>query len=415
MRNVWLILRREYLERVRTKTFIISTLILPAFMLAITVLPSTFANMKTSRTKKLVLVVSAPEFGGLIRQELTERAKDIGSKYDLILELDTTERTRESLGQRVLNNELDGYLWATDDVIKENKSEFVGRDTADFIENASLGAAINVALMKRRLIQRGIPAQELSGLLQRVNIETVRLSSGTPQRQSGPAMFVAALAMVMMLYVTLLVYGQSVMRAVLEEKTSRIVEVILSSATSLELMAGKILGVGAVGLTQVLIWAIMAAVIAVPAVLSASLEGLNISWTALAYFPVFFVLGYLLYSALFAALGALVTSEQEAQNFTFFVMLPIVASVILMFFVMRQPSASASVLLSMVPFFAPILMYMRIVVQQPPLWEIALCILLLSATVYLLTVICARVYRVGVLMYGKRPTLPEIVRWARYA
>jgi ABC-2 type transport system permease protein len=415
MRNVWLILRREYLERVRTKTFIISTLILPAFMLAITVLPSTFANMKTSRTKKLVLVVSAPEFGGLIRQELTERAKDIGSKYDLILELDTTERTRESLGQRVLNNELDGYLWATDDVIKENKSEFVGRDTADFIENASLGAAINVALMKRRLIQRGIPAQELSGLLQRVNIETVRLSSGTPQRQSGPAMFVAALAMVMMLYVTLLVYGQSVMRTVLEEKTSRIVEVILSSATSLELMAGKILGVGAVGLTQVLIWAIMAAVIAVPAVLSASVEGVNISWTALAYFPIFFVLGYLLYSALFAALGALVTSEQEAQNFTFFVMLPIVASVILMFFVMRQPSASASVLLSMVPFFAPILMYMRIVVQQPPLWEIVLCIVLLSATVYLLTVICARVYRVGVLMYGKRPTLPEIVRWARYA
>jgi ABC-2 type transport system permease protein len=224
--------------------------------------------------------------------------------------------------------------------------------------------------------------------------------------------------MVMMLYMTLLIYGMSVMRSVLEEKTSRVMEVVLSSAKASELMAGKILGVGAVGLTQVAIWIVIAAGASAPALLAMAGvkdSGFHIEMRVLPAFAVFFVLGYMLYSTLFAALGAMVNSEQEAQQWQTFVTLPIVVPMVMMMFVIRQPNAPLSVWMSMVPFFAPILMYLRIVVQTPPWWQIALSIGLLIATIWGVIWMCSRIYRIGILMYGKKPTLPEIMKWVKYA
>ena len=207
------------------------------------------------------------------------------------------------------------------------------------------------------------------------------------------------------------------MRSVLEEKTSRVMEVVLSSATAGELMAGKILGVGAVGLTQIAVWVLIGLGATTPGLLAArnQLSDINLSPAALPAFAVFFVLGFLLYSALYAALGAMVNSEQEAQQWQFVVVMPIIIPVMLMTYVIRQPNAPLSVWMSLVPFFAPILMYVRVVVQPPPLWQIGVCIALMVLTVWGAVALCSRIYRVGILMYGKRPTLPEIVKWVRYA
>ncbi len=222
--------------------------------------------------------------------------------------------------------------------------------------------------------------------------------------------------MVMLLYMTVLFYGISVMRSVLEEKSSRVLEVLLSSATSTELMTGKLLGVGAVGLTQILVWAVMAGAIALPslAMQFASSE-LQIPPAVLAAFAVFFLMGYFLYSTIYAAIGAISTTEQEGQQLQFFIVIPLVVSVFMLLPVVQTPDAPAVVWMSMIPFFAPLLMYARIVVQTPPVWQIALSLFLLAATIAGILVLCARIYRIGILIYGKRLTLPEILKWMKYA
>jgi ABC-2 type transport system permease protein len=229
-------------------------------------------------------------------------------------------------------------------------------------------------------------------------------------------MFFAILIMVMLLYMAVIFYGVSVMRAVLEEKNSRVMEVLLSSATSTELMAGKLIGVGAVGLTQIGIWITMASVYALPALAaSASAGEIHIAPLTLVAFALFFLLGYLLYSSVYAAVGAVITSEQEGQQLQFIILLPLILAVFMMGPVMRAPDSPVATWTSMVPFFSPILMYVRIAIQPPPAWQIALSLLLLVATIAGILVLCARIYRIGILMYGKRPTLPEIMKWLKYA
>jgi ABC-2 type transport system permease protein len=236
-------------------------------------------------------------------------------------------------------------------------------------------------------------------------------------KAAGTGAFIGAIILMMMLYITTLIYGVQVQQSVIEEKTSRVMEVLLSSATSTQLLGGKILGVGSVGLTQLLIWVMVGVVTSSPAILAAgaALKGFSFSPTAVVFFPVFFLLGYFLYSTVFAALGSMVNSQQEVQSLQTFVMLPLISSTIVMMPVIRAPNSPLAMGFSMFPFTAPLIMYLRIVIQQPPITQILISVALLALTIYGMLWLAARIYRVGILMYGKKPTLPEIVKWVKYA
>jgi ABC-2 type transport system permease protein len=222
--------------------------------------------------------------------------------------------------------------------------------------------------------------------------------------------------MVMVLYMTVLLYGINVMRSILEEKTSRIMEVMLSTASSKEMMAGKILGVGAVGLTQVAIWAATAGILSAGTlVATASLLKGVVSVKLLVFFAIYFLLGYVLYSTLCAAVGSMVNSEQEAQQLQFVIMMPMILSIVVIMQVFQHPNSQIAFWGSIFPFTAPLVMFTRIAMQQPPWWQIALSIGLMLATIYGMILLCGRIYRVGILMYGKKPTLPEIMKWIKYA
>ena len=223
---------------------------------------------------------------------------------------------------------------------------------------------------------------------------------------------------VMVLFMTLLLYGIAMMRGILEEKSSRVMEVLLGSVSPNELMSGKILGIGLVGLTQVMIYALTAGAVRVflasrsP---SPELAGFLTSFTMgkMAFFLVFFLLGYFMYTALFACVGAVCNSEQEAQNLQspiqMCLMLPMMATI----FFVGQPDSTISVIVSLIPIFTPMVMFMRICVQTPPAWQIALSIVLTLGATWILFRGAAKIFRIGILMYGKRPTIPEILRWAR--
>ncbi|MGA9979628.1 MAG: ABC transporter permease [Candidatus Sulfotelmatobacter sp.] len=440
LRNTWLIVKREYLERVRQRSFIVLTVLLPAIVGGAFIIPAKLSSMKSSKTQHLVVVTSNLKFGEIVKLQLLSSAKtddekagvdktkedtddkdlddDDKSSNNYTIDVDSTpsETERATLQNRVSSGDIDGYLWLSDDAVTARKVTYEGRESSGFMEKSWLGGQLDRAILLRELDQRGMSVDQADVLLKPVKLDMVRLKGGHETKANDKGMFFAILIMVMLLYMAVIFYGVSVMRAVLEEKNSRVMEVLLSSATSTELMAGKLIGVGAVGLTQIGIWITMAVLYALPALAaSASAGDIHIPPLTLVAFALFFLLGYLLYSAVYAAVGAVITSEQEGQQLQFIILLPLIVAVFMMGPVMRAPDSPIAVWSSMVPFFSPILMYVRIAIQPPPAWQIAVSLLLLVATIGGILVLCARIYRIGILMYGKRPTLPEIMKWLKYA
>jgi ABC-2 type transport system permease protein len=427
MRNTLVIIKREYLERVRTRSFLVLTLLLPALMTVLMSLPAKLATMGEKK-QHIVIVTSNPQFGQSVRQQLlstpvddddTEEEKNQkkpDEQYTIDVDTNTTETQRGTLRDKVSNHSLDGFLWLTDDALAAKKATWNSSEMAGFRERSWLSENISRVVEAQQLAHNGLSATQADQLLEPIKIDPIRIDRGREAKGNGTARLLEIVVMVMLLYMAVLFYGISVMRSVLEEKTTRIMEVLLSSATSTQLMIGKILGVGAVGLTQILVWVVMAAAVAFPSLAAqSSLSELQISPPVLAAFAAFFFLGYLLYSTMYATVGAITTTEQEGQQLQFFVVIPLVLSVFMLTPVFRTPDSPVVTWLSMIPFFSPIVMYARIVIQTPPLWQIAVSLLLLAATVAALMILCARIYRVGVLIYGKRPNLPEILRWLKYA
>jgi ABC-2 type transport system permease protein len=425
--NTWLVIKREYLERVRQRSFIVLTLLLPAIMIGAFVIPAKLSSMKSSKIQRLVLVTSTPQFGEIVRQQLLAKPEDetaagkgkdekdkdaddddkSGRNYAIEVDTNASEAERTALRNRINSGDIDGYLWLSDDAVAARKVSYYGREASGFMEKSWLSEQLDRAILLRELGQRGVGGTQAEDLLKPVKLETVRVEGGKETKANDKGMFFAIFAMVMLLYTAVIFYGVSVMRAVLEEKNSRVMEVLLSSATSTELMAGKLIGVGAVGLTQIGIWIVMATAYALPALAaSASTGEIHIAPLTLAAFALFFLLGYLLFSSIYAAIGAVITSEQEGQQLQFIIVLPLIISVFMMAPVMHAPDSPVAVWTSMVPFFSPVLMYLRIAVQPPPVWQIALSLLLLVGTIAGILFLCARIYRIGILMYGKRPTLP---------
>jgi ABC-2 type transport system permease protein len=223
--------------------------------------------------------------------------------------------------------------------------------------------------------------------------------------------------MALLLSMTTMIYGMNVARSIIQEKTSRIFEVMLSAAKPSDLLAGKLIGVGAVGLTQIAIWVVAAAGIgtAFAAPLLAGKLDLHFSWVEGVLFPVYFVLGYLLYASLFAGLAASCETEQELQMYTPLAALPIWLSFALIVMVVNNPNSILSIAASMFPPTAPIIMMLRLGSQRPPDWQFAASIALMILSIWAVLWVSARLYRVGILMYGKRATIPELLRWLRYS
>jgi ABC-2 type transport system permease protein len=426
MRNIWLIARREYLERVRQRSFLIMTIFIPALMFGVTVLPTLLAD-RGAGTKHLVVVASDQQTAELIRTQLQERADTSDLKqqgrapsppsYKVEISTDASSSARAALTEKVKQKELDGIVWVDDQALAANKAVFVTRNVSSLTDSAKINLGVSRAVHRRVLKNKGLSDAEIEGALKPVDMETQ--SASGPGAPNPVTSFLTVFSMVMIMYMTVLLYGINVMRAILEEKTSRIMEVMLSTASAREMMAGKILGVGAVGLTQIAIWAVAAAVFGGVfgggTLFSATtLKGV-ISLKLLVFFAVFFLLGYALYSTLCAAVGSMVNSEQEAQQMQFVVMMPMILSVIILVNIIQNPGTPLAFWGSMFPLTAPLIMFARMALETPPVWQIGLSIALMLATVYGLVWLCGRIYRVGILMYGKKPTLPEIIKWIKYA
>lgn len=429
MHNILIIAKREYLERVRSRSFVIMTFLIPALVLGVIVVPNMLANRGSSESKNIVVVAADRDTAEMIRSSIEKEqdeaqsaaAKNSGSHRGLPpthfapqVSTDTTQAGRDALTEKVKQKQLYGFLWVTPEAIAAKKLDFVTRDVSGVLDNGVLGQIVGDALTHLALKQKGMQESDIDAALQPVQVQAQSaLGKNAPNPQT---MLTAMLVFVMIMYMTVLLYGVNVMRSILEEKTSRIMEVMLSTATAKEMMAGKIVGVGAVGLTQLGVWALMASAgVGYAGAVTGMLKSV-VNPVMLTYFLVYFFLGYVLYSTLCAAVGSMVNSEQEAQQMQILVMMPMILSVIFIVNIFQNPSGPLAVFGSLFPFTAPLVMFSRIAMQpETPIWQIALSIAIMVATIYAMVWLCGRIYRVGILMYGKKPNLPEIMKWIKYA
>jgi ABC-2 type transport system permease protein len=430
LKNVWLVAKREYLERVKTKAFIILTVLTPVLIAGFGIGPSALMMRKTKGERRITIVSANNDLVAAIKKNLEQgedpadsidnksgaAKEEDGLRFFVNTSSDLSEASRQDLQVQIDRKQIHGFVWLDEKSIADHKFQYTAANTADFQENDRIRRAVRDAAMKQELKQNGDSEGRLDAVLKPFDMDEVQWSQGKAKKGGG-LQFFSVFILGFAMYMITLMYGMNVLRAVITEKTSRIMEVLLSTLTPAELMSGKIFGVAAVGITQVAIWILAGALLSAPGAytLGALIQQANLTLATGLFFAVYFLLGFLLYSSMCAGLGATVNSEQEAQQFQFFVIMPLMLSFFYMFVAMKDPNGPLTVALSIFPFSAPIVMYTRLIIGSVPVWQVALSIVLMIAAIIGVIWLCARIYRVGVLMYGKKPNLPEIIRWIKYA
>jgi ABC-2 type transport system permease protein len=409
------VVRREYLARVRTKAFLIGTLLGPVFMSALMIVP-VFALRSGGKPLRVAVLTSEGDLQAEVEEALRAARFAERPRFDVQPSGPGPVETREAaLKKAVVDGRLDGYLELPRDAVASARASYYGRTVSNRMDLDLLQGRVSEVLVSRRLAGAGIDPARAKDLTRGLDLRTVRLTEAGEREDRGAAVLFS-IVLLMILYTSILMWGQIVMTSIIEEKSSRVIEVVASGVSPTTLLAGKLLGVGGAGLTQFLVWSLslLGVSLAAAGPAAASLPLPDISPLVLVSFVSFFLLGFAFYASLYASIGAAVNTVQEAQNFVFPVIVPLVLGLVCFPVVLESPDGGLAVSLSLVPFLTPLLMFLRIVVLTPPAWQILLSLVLLGAAIGAVLWVAARIYRVGILMYGKKPTFPELLRWVRH-
>ncbi|HEX8409748.1 MAG TPA: ABC transporter permease [Thermoanaerobaculia bacterium] len=447
MNKMFAVMKREYLQAVRKKAFIIMTLLLPFLMAGMMVLPGLMMS-KGMGTKRIAVLdgtgklesafarPNAPEEGEEKLDARKEARKALSGRnrralpsqmqIEYVNQPGATEAAARPYLERISRKDdapdkLDGVFVVPAVALTdpEAKLTYFSRSATDVMTQERLARLANKSLQGLRLSANGIRPEVVDDLLQDLDIEAVQLSRSGGRKTGGELNFIVAIIFGALLVLPSFVYGQETMRGIVQEKTDRVVEVLISSVSPVQLLSGKILGVAAVGLTQIAVWITMLAIAGGYGAAVATTAGVNLSQfvrpIVFVYFFVFFILAYLTYVCVYAIAGAVCNSEKEAQQFMMPIMLFMMMPWILMMPIVMNPDAPFAVAFSMAPVFGPITMFVRALVTDPPFWHILVSIVVSIATIAVFFWITAKIFRVGILSYGKRPTIPELMRWIRVA
>ena len=414
MRNMLLVAKREYLEQIRGRAFRLSTIGLPA-LFALIVGIAYVASLGLGSNKHLVIVANDPMLADAVRTELTSD-KDGAVNVDIA---PADPASRADLIQRVQKMQIDGVLSIAASPGEVPTATYTSKASGDFMTNSRLKKALNDGLEEERLKRTGMKTAEADAVVKGIPIETFQVrKDGSVVKTSAEASFWKGYVMALLLSMTTMIYGLNVARSIIQEKTSRIFEVMLATVKPSDLLAGKLIGVGAVGLTQILIWVVAGTAIVLTPFAAAMLTGefaVHFTWVEAILFPAYFLLGYLLYSSLFAGLAATCETEQELQMYMPLAAAPTWLSFAMIVVIINDSNSVWSIAASLFPPTAPIVMFLRMASETPPAWQFIVSISLMVLSIVATLWFSSRLYRVGILMYGKRASLPELLRWLRYS
>jgi ABC-2 type transport system permease protein len=422
MRKVWAVIRREFIERVRTKWFLISTILGPIFMVTMTVLPS-LLTMKTGRINDVIIV---DEGAGPVLDRLQAQLSRSGRFTTSVMQIEPErhQAVLDSLTAAVTGQTLDGFMILLPTTVEIGSAEYRGRNVSSLRDMEILNRSLRQAILVERLNRVGVDPGVVQEAQANIELRTLRISRRGATGESGEATFILGYFVGLILYMVILLYGINVMRSVIEEKQNRIVEVLVSSLKAFQLLAGKVIGVGAVGLFQFGIWSFTgwlmvkfrAQILGLFGVSQAAMANLalpKVGGILLVMAGLYFLVGYVLYSSMFAAVGSACNTESEAQQAQQPVMMVLILSLMLLFPVLNDPGGRLAVVASMIPVSAPIIMPIRVAASDVPTSEIVMSLLIGVLACAAVVWVAARIYRIGILMYGKRPSIKELLRWAR--
>lgn len=414
------IIKKEYLTIVKKKSFLISTLITPFIMGALIFLPVYLAQFGMETQKKIAVIDLTKELFPELVKNLDRKLKSGQPVYKLIQIKAIREdlnKIKNLLKNKVEEKEYYAYLILPEDIIKKREAEYYSKNVSDLQTIEEISEGITSSIAKLLLKKEGVEPNKVDELMKRVTLKTIKIIKGKEKKTGFLSEYFGLIFLVSLLFGLMLGYGMTIMRNILEEKNARIVEVLLSSTNPFELMMGKIIGIGSAGLTQMLIWIILG----MAGFLYASyrfpkphIMTFNFSFTMVIFFLIFFILGFFLYASIFAIVGAITNTDYEAQQLagpiTWFLIVPFIIA----FMTTRNPNGIIPVIFSFIPFFAPIVMFMRISVIQPPFYEILISVITIILTIIFTIWISSKIFRIGILMYGKRPSIKELIRWVKY-
>lgn len=436
MNKIGLIIRREYLTRVRKRSFLIMTFLGPILMAAIYIIPIMLALNSSNENMRIAVVDESHWF--------ENRFQDNKEHTFVILPGQPIDSVKNLVKENIFDMAL--YVPPTQLNIPSNAIVYSIRQVPMEVETY-ISRVMQKEIEDQKLMANGVDPEIVSAVKTDVNLSIMRMDEkGNEKETFTKVQFTLGIALAMLVYMFIIFFGGQVMQGVAEEKTNRIIEVIVSSVKPFQLMMGKIIGVSLVALTQFVLWIVLTGALYLgfstfmglsnPEMLSSGtvmaqqISNENVMnnesvqsilqivhsidfGTIIATFLIFFILGYLLYATLYAAIGSLVDNNTDAQQFTLPVTVPLIVAIISSFYIVNNPDSSLSVWLSMIPFTSPISMMVRIPFGVP-IWQIVLSIVLLAGTFVLMTWIAAKIYRTGILMYGKKLSYKEIFKWLKY-
>jgi ABC-2 type transport system permease protein len=402
----------EFSEKVKSKAFIISLVIMPVIMILFGVLPSLLISRPDSNTTIVGIIDETGSIVSPLAKKLDEKfrlpdgqpnyfVRNLNGRGDI-------ESKRNMANLLVTKGDISGYFYFPPTIFDSGKVEYRSENVSNIKIQERFSRTIEEVIVESRIIQQGLDPALIKKIIADVDVKSIKVSEKGEEKESGfLETFFSGYIVIMMLFFLVMTSGQLLIRSVVEEKSNRVIEVLLSSCSAQDLMIGKVLGLSGLGILQMLIWGVIALAVSLKSGANIfALENLLLSL-------VYFILGYIFYSAIFVAAGSPVTTEQEAQQITTYVSLMLIFPIVIAIPVMQSANSIWIKVLSFIPLLTPTLMVLRIPIQMPPLWEILATIVLMIFSTIGMMWVAGKIFRVAILSYGKRPTLPELFRWVR--
>jgi ABC-2 type transport system permease protein len=413
MDKIFAVARWEFIEKVRTKAFIIGLFMTPLIMAIFMVLPTMLSKSEQETTKKIGVIDETRMLIGSINDRLQEKYKLPSGKptYELV-EITDTDRDREHLkiiGQaELMSGQLEGYFLIPMNVMESGSVEYRAENVGNVRDQERFSKMLKDIIIERRLQQAGYNPSTIKKLITDIDIKTIKVSKHGVEKESGfLETFFTGYIFIMLLMFLVISSGQMLIRSVVEEKSNRIIEVLVSSCTSMELMAGKIIGLSLLGLSTIAFW------IAILVAVNFASDTSFVTVDNLFFLLLYFILGYFMYVAIFIAAGSTVSTEQEAQQMTGYITILLVLPIAFAVPVMMNPDSMLVKVLSQIPLLTPTMMALRFSVRVPEWWEIILSFATLIITIAGLMWVAAKIFRIGILITGKKPNLKEIITWLK--
>ncbi len=410
MKKAFKIAKWEFLEKVKQRSFIISMILTPIILISMGIIPSLLATSDQETTKPIGILDFTGKYFDQLSEKLESYTLTNNQPNFIVLRLklptDSIDNLKNEADKKVIDNAVEGYIFIEEDTLGLPYVEYRSSSVGNFKDLKKIENSFNEVLAYQKLSSAGLDYELIAELTKSVDITTITITEeGKEEKSDFLKTFFTSYAFIMLLMMLILFSGGMLVRSLVEEKSNRIIEILLSSCKTNDLLMGKMLGLSFLGLFQISIWTIVGM-----GLIGTSLITLDL-FHNIGLQLVYFVLGYMLYTSIFVGIGSIVSTEQEAQQITGYISILLIIPIVLAIQVIQNPDSIIAIILSYFPLTTSPLMLLRLNIYTPPLWEIILTIFISIVSIYLVIFLSTKIFRIGILSYGKRPTLKELKNW----